>query len=219
MSNEGFFDLGLLDTADRQANDRDVKVRFLRITDPTKAVVQATNLMFPPKCRFTLPAFPQAINLMCEVAAPRFRQRRSDVFTLTDGETIVRNLTLFRRPEKWEAEFVAWNQLAHHFSPLQKILELSPDVKVKGSKAHDKFTESAYDDAKDKTTIDDTGEGVTAQPLYETVCDERADRRKRSVALVRRTDYRVRARAVYRYRQPAYGTDRSHDQRPHRAIQ
>lgn len=153
MSNEGFFDLGLLDVADRPANDPDVKIRFFRIADPTRTIVHATNLTFPPKRRFTLPAFPQAVNLVCEVTASRFRQRRSDVFTLTDGETITRNLTLFRRPEKWAAEFVLWNQLANHFAPLQKLLEDSPKIKVRGGKTHDKFTETAYDNLSDKTTV------------------------------------------------------------------
>lgn len=153
MSNEGFFDLGLLDTADRPVIDSDVKVRFFRITDPTTTVAQATKLTFPPRRRFTLPAFPQAVNLVCDVTAPRHRPRRSDAFTLTDGETITRNLTLFRRPEKWEAQFVPWDQLANHFSPLQKILEQSPKMKVRGAKTYDSFTEAAYDNTSDKTTL------------------------------------------------------------------
>lgn len=153
MSNEGFFELGLLDTADRPVNDSEVRVKFFRLTDPGATIAQATKLTFPPRRRFTLPAFPQAANLVCEIAAPRFKLRRSDLFTLTDGETISRNLTLFRKPEKWDVEFVVWNQLANHFLPLQKILEDSPRIKIKGGKTHDKFIESTYDAAGDKTTI------------------------------------------------------------------
>jgi hypothetical protein len=152
MSNQGFFELGLLDVAGRPANDTSVKVNFIRVAD-NKVVAQSTNLVFPPAHRFVLPAFPQERNLFAEVAAPRFRQRRSGIFTLTDGETITRNLTLFRQPGKWAASFDAWDQLPNQHQPLKKVLDKSSAVKVKGGETLGKFTQAAYDNVSNPTTI------------------------------------------------------------------
>ena len=144
MSNEGFFQLGLMDVEGRPVNESGVKVSFIRITE-NKVISSAANLGFPPPHRFALPAFPQEKNLLCEVTAPRFRQRRSGIFTLTDGETIVRNLSLFRRPDKFAADFTEWDQLPSLFLPLKTILGRSSAVKVKGGRLLGKFTEAAYD--------------------------------------------------------------------------
>ncbi len=144
MANEGFFELGLLDVAGRPVNETGVKVSFVRVTE-NKVISTASNLAFPPPHRFAVPAFPQEKNLLCEVTTPRYRQRRSGIFTLTDGETIVRNLTLFRRPDKFTASFTAWDQLPSHFLPFKSALNKSSAVKVKGGKMLGKFTESAYD--------------------------------------------------------------------------
>src|SRR3954470_17558807 len=118
MSNQGFFELGLLDVAARPANDAGVRVSFFRISD-NREVSKSTGLAFPPAHRFVLPAFPQERNLFAEVTPSRFRQRKSGVFTLTEGETIPRNLTLFRQPGKWAASFDAWDQLPNHHQPLK----------------------------------------------------------------------------------------------------
>jgi hypothetical protein len=152
MSNEGFFQLGLLDVSGRPVNESKVKVGFIRVVD-NKLISSSTNLDFPPSRRFALPAFPQEKNLFCEVTPPRYRMRRSGVFTLTDGETIVRNLTLFRRPEKWSAEFTAWDQLSSHFLPFKEVLKKSSAVKVKGGKTLGKLTEAAYDGVTGNTEV------------------------------------------------------------------
>src|SRR5215212_2154869 len=99
MGNEGFFELGLLNAENRPANESDVVVGFHRISDPPTFLVKVRDLSFPPNRRFTVPAFPQADNLICDIVTPRFRQRKSAVFTLFDGETIIRNLTVVRRPD------------------------------------------------------------------------------------------------------------------------
>jgi hypothetical protein len=151
MANEGFFQIGLMDVEGRPVNETGVKVSFIRVTD-NKTISSTTNLAFPPPHRFALPAFPQESNLVCEVTTPRFRQRRSGIFTLTDGETIARNLSLFRLPNKFSASFTAWDQLPSLFLPLKTLLGKSSAVKVKeGGKLLGKFTEAVYD-------------GVTATP-------------------------------------------------------
>ena len=152
MGNQGFFELGLLDVAARPANDTNVKVTFTRTSD-NREIARATNLVFPPAHRFVLPAFPQDRNLFAEVTAPRFRQRKSGIFTLTDGETIARNLTLFRLPGKWAASFDAWDQLPNHHQPLKSVLERSSAVKVKGGESLGRFTQAAYDGVTNAKTI------------------------------------------------------------------
>ena len=152
MSNEGFFQLSLIDVVGRPVNESSVKVGFVRVTD-NKTISAATNLDFPPHHRFAIPAFPQEKNLFCEVTPPRYRMRRSGIFTLTDGETIVRNLTLFRRPDKWSASFTSWDQLSSHFLPLKDVLKKSSAVKVKGGKLLGKFTEAIYDGTSEKSEI------------------------------------------------------------------
>lgn len=152
MSNEGFFQLGLQDVAGRPVNEANVRVSFIRVSD-NKVIATASKLDFPPPHRFALPAFPQESNLVCEVTTPRYRQRRSGVFTLTDGETIIRNLNLFRRPDKFSTGFTEWNQLSSHFLPLKEVLKNSSAVKVKGGRMLGKFTEAAYDNLTEKTEI------------------------------------------------------------------
>jgi len=152
MSNQGFFELGLLDMAARPANESNVKVSFFRAIE-NKEISKAMGLSFPPAHRFALPAFPLERQLFCEVTPPRFLQRKSEVFTLTDGETISRNLTLFRRSDKWKAEFDTWDNLPNLHLPLKKVLERSSAVKVKSGDQLGKFTQATYDNVSDKKTI------------------------------------------------------------------
>src|SRR5712691_10810205 len=119
MGNEGFFELGLLTAENKPANEISVTIGFQRISDPTRFVVRVRDLTFPPNQRFTVPAFPQAANLVCDIVTPRFRERKSAVFTLFDVETIIRNLTVIRNPNKWHAQFVEWHQLPNELLPLK----------------------------------------------------------------------------------------------------
>ncbi|HEY0172456.1 MAG TPA: hypothetical protein VGB98_15650 [Pyrinomonadaceae bacterium] len=152
MSNQGFFELGLLDMAARPVSESNVKVGFFRATE-NREISRATGLSFPPSHRFALPAFPQERQMFCEVTPPRFLQRKSGVFLLTDGETVSRNLTLFRRSDKWKAEFVAWDSLPNLHLPLKKVLDGSPAVKVKGGGKIGKFTQATYDNVGDQKTV------------------------------------------------------------------
>lgn len=152
MSNEGFFQLGLIDVEGRPVNETGVKVSFIRVME-NRIISSAKDLAFPPSRTFPLPAFPQEKNLISEVTPPRFRSRRSDNFTLTDGETIVRNLTLFRRPDKFTADFTAWDQLPSLFSAFKTVLSESSAVKVKGGRLLGKITETTYDGIVDKTEV------------------------------------------------------------------
>jgi hypothetical protein len=157
MANEGFFEFGLIDTAGNRVVDSKVTVKFIRGSD-NKTISHAKDLEFPPSRVFRVPAFPQEQNLLCEVTPSKWRQRTSDFFTLTDGETIVRNLTVFRKPDKWSAQFLPWSNLPVQFVRLQHVLHNSPDVKIRGGKTVGLFTESTYDAATDpKSVIAKTG--------------------------------------------------------------
>jgi hypothetical protein len=152
MANEGFFQLDLMTVEGRPVNETGVKVSFIRVLE-NKIISSATNLEFPPPHRFAVPAFPQEHNLLCEVTPPRFRQRRSGIFTLTDGETISRNLTVFRRPDKFAASFTAWDQLPSLFLPFKGVLNKSSAVKVMGGRLLGKFTETTYDGITEKKEV------------------------------------------------------------------
>lgn len=152
MANEGFFRLDLMTVEGRPVNDPGIKVSFIRMLE-NKSILSASNLKFPPPHTFTVAAFPQEHNLLCEVTPPRFRQRRSGVFTLTDRETISRNLTLFRRPDKFAASFTTWDQLPSFFLPLKGVLNKSSAVKVKGGRLLGKLTETNYDVINEKKEV------------------------------------------------------------------
>lgn len=145
MGNEGFFQLDLLTVENRPTNETGVTVGFYRSTEPTKYISRIRDLSFPPTSRFVVPAFPQASNLVCDIDAPRFRRRTSKTFTVSDGETIARNLTMLRLPKKWDAQFAPWSQLPNELAPLKKILESSTNVRLKGGKALGRFAEDVYD--------------------------------------------------------------------------
>ncbi len=153
MSNEGFFELGLLDAENKPANETGVTIGFHRISAPDKFIRRDRDLSFPPNRRFTIPAFPQADNLICDIVAPRYRHRKSTAFTVFDGETIIRNLTVIRRPDKWKAKFDLWHQLPNELLPLKRVLETSTSVKLKGGRTLGKFTDDVYDNIGDDSKL------------------------------------------------------------------
>ena len=153
MPNEGIFELILIDVKRNPVRDT-LDVEFRRASDG-KAIREASDLSFPPTLAFRLPAFPQAINLYCDITPTRFRMRKSGFFTLTDGETIRRELTVMRLPSQWRARFERWAQLPARFDPLKTLLLAAPDVKVKEkSGTLGRFAEAAYDDVDDQKTIE-----------------------------------------------------------------
>lgn len=151
MPNEGFFQLSLMDVRGRPINESNVKVGFVRVVDNKS--ISSNNFDFPPAHTFTLPAFPQGKHMFCDVTAPRYRMRRVAPFLLTDGETITRNISLFRRPDKWTANFTAWDQLGSQFLAVKDVLKESSAVKVKGGKLLGKFTEATYDGVTEKNEV------------------------------------------------------------------
>lgn len=154
MANEGILELELRDVRGRPAQDANVRVRFFKNAHTT-AIGDEVLAAFPPGVSARLPAFPQAQNVSCDITPTRYRMRSSGFFTLTDGERIRRSLSVLRVPSQWNARFERWTQLTAHFDSLKKVLEASPDLRVKGKAGTiASFTASGYDDADERRTIE-----------------------------------------------------------------
>lgn len=152
MSNQGFFELGLLDMSRRPAKESGVDVAFHRAVSHQE-ITKVRGLNFPPSHTVALPAFPQEKQMYCLVTPKRYRQRTSDVFILPHGETVRRNLTLFRLSSEWDAKFDAWDNLPSLHSRLKTVLGSSSAVKVKGGLKLGKFTEATYDGVSDEKSV------------------------------------------------------------------
>ncbi len=154
MPNEGTFALDLIGVEGKTITDPDTDIQFRRGSDQ-QVISQALNLPFPPPKKFKLPAYPQAQNLYADISPTRYRMRKSDFFTLTHNQTTSQKLSVLRDPKRWQANFVAWHQLPKSFKPLQRVLEISPNISVqeKSSLVFAKFTEATYDGVTDEKAI------------------------------------------------------------------
>jgi hypothetical protein len=151
--NQGTFELTLLGVDGTPAKDPSTFISFIRSGDGTE--IDRNTKTFPPSRRFLLPAFPQERAIVCSITPQRYRSREVGVFTLTDGETIRRQPTVFRRPEKWSAKFDKWANLPASLKPLQDCLTNSPELRTKDGKNLGRFTDTAYEniDPGDRPTI------------------------------------------------------------------
>jgi hypothetical protein len=153
MGNEGFLELTLLGVDSEPAHDPATFVEFLRV--PGSVQIGSAKRAFPPARLFKLPAFPQEKAIACLITPERHRHREVGVFMLTHNETIRRQPTVFKVPQKWEADFVEWAELPDAFTKLQDVLEESDDLRVRKGKVFKKFVEDEYDgvDSGDRVTI------------------------------------------------------------------
>jgi hypothetical protein len=153
VANQGTLELTLLSVDGSPAKDPATFVSFQRVSD-RQEILRATR-SFPPARKFPLPAFPQERAISCFVSPERYRHRNVGVFTLTDGETITRQPTVMRLPHLWTAEFTRWEDLDDSFDQLERILDSSPDLRVKDGMLLGRFVEDAYDDVDpgDRATV------------------------------------------------------------------
>lgn len=121
MDNVGNLVLDLTDAEGNPAEESNCRVEIVRLDQVT--IARASNLQFPPKHRFTLPAFPQAQNLHCLLTPSLYRPMQSTFFTLDDGGEIQRSAVAIRDPGQWRPEFTDWNALSAQFDPLKATLE------------------------------------------------------------------------------------------------
>lgn len=153
MGNEGTLELTLLGVDAAPAADPKTFVSFIRTSDGQE--IGRETRAFPPTRPFRLPAFPQERATACLITPERYRHRDVGIFTLTDGETIRRQPTVFRIPARWDAQFDKFAALPAFFARLQTVLGNSPAVRVKGGKRLGAFVDSVYDgvDPADRMTV------------------------------------------------------------------
>lgn len=151
MANVGTLEVTLLDVSGAEASDPDTKLTVKRGT--SQDVVRVFRTSFPPARQFSLPAFPSEHVLAPFIDPSRYRSKSLPFFTLTNGKTITRNVTVFRKPSEWEPVFAKWNELTDRFKPLKDVLTASPRVRVRGAAAIDDFTGGHYDKATDDARV------------------------------------------------------------------
>lgn len=153
MANRGFLELTLLDVAAEPAVDPETLVSVFRAQDGTELVRQ--KHAFPGMARIEVPAFPTEHRLSCAVTPSRYHRREAGFFTLMDGESITRRLTVLRRASAWQAQFDAWTGLAADLGPLKKTLDASHDLRVKEGTRLGRFTGAKFDsvDPADRRTV------------------------------------------------------------------
>lgn len=142
MANQGTYRLALLDTRSQAALDAKVRVTFKR-EDGTVISVNSLSLSGPVS--FPLPAFPDVKALLGLLEPSRFRAREIPFFMLTHGETVYRQLSVFRQPNQWNAVFDPWQKVQAAAQGLATLLANSPDVAVKGWKTYPSLADAAYD--------------------------------------------------------------------------
>lgn len=121
MDNIGNLVLDLTNAEGKPAEEPDCRVEFVRLDQVTIAL--ANHLQFPPRHRFTLPAFPQAQNLHCVITPSLYRLVQSNFFTLADGKEIEQTASVMRDPGQWQPRFAGWNSLSSQFVPLKATLQ------------------------------------------------------------------------------------------------
>jgi hypothetical protein len=120
MGNVGHFVLDLINAEGTTAREPSCTVHFVRLDQVT--ISRSDHLEFPPKHRFTLPAFPQAQNLHCVITPSLHRMVQSGFFTLKDGEEKTESAIVFRDPSRWRPDFAKWNALPAQFDALKALL-------------------------------------------------------------------------------------------------
>ncbi len=143
MDNSGTLALNLVNAEGDFAVDPSCGVEILRLDQVS--ILRADGLQFPPKHRFTLPAFPQAQNLRCVITPSLYRIVQSGFFTLTDGAERNESALVLRDPVKWRPEFTPWNSLSEQFVSSKSVLA-DKFLKLKHGPDIGVITPATYDD-------------------------------------------------------------------------
>jgi len=153
MGNSGFFQLSLLNVSKQPAQDPNADVSFVRALDNT-TILEKTGLTFPQTYKFLLPAFPQERAQVCWITPARYRTCHSNIFTLSDNQTMSESPVVLRNPSKWNARFTRWNDLSNVFDPLKNVLTGSAAVTVKESgQPLGNFAADNFDDVDETAAI------------------------------------------------------------------
>lgn len=144
MSQSGFVELSLLQTDGAPAIAPNTRVSVRDAV--TLRRFASVHVSFPPARRLEVPAYPESQVLVVDVTPERYLPRSSMGFTVTNGETITRRLTVLRNPRKWQAAFTAYAQLPVQFDSLRSVLERSPNVRMLGGASIGGLAGPAYDE-------------------------------------------------------------------------
>jgi hypothetical protein len=150
MSNIGKLGLTIRNIENQPALDPKTRIDVKR-KDGT-AILRFRELNLPLNAQLEIPAFPQESNLFCDVTPKRYRDFRTEFFTLSTSTPGTIEARAMRLPQHWSARFTAWNQLSADFTPFKTILEKSNVKMIKGANLG-KFTENNYDAASTEKTV------------------------------------------------------------------
>lgn len=194
MSNSATFVLELVNAEGGIAADPSCGVEILRLDQVS--IVRASGLQFPPKHRFTLPAFPQAQNLHCLITPSLYRTVSSEFFTLKDKTERDECALVVRAPHKWKPEFTPWNLLSTQFDALKSVLQ-GKLLKLKHGPDVGVITDTTYDEMTRPTTslakmallnlfvvLSTQKDPVTVHPWFDFVKQILVIDRERFVAIV-----------------------------------
>ncbi len=151
MAHQGRFRFELLSVDGKVVEDPEVKVIFRRKRDGRE--VFNAQLDSISRLDFHLPAYPIENFMQCEIEPSLFRRHVTSSFIVRNGEQVelegdlVRGggLVFLRSPDKWQAVFRSWNELAPGFGPLKQVLEESHGIEVAGGEGLERLTGDSYD--------------------------------------------------------------------------
>ncbi len=130
MADVAYFTIDLLNAEGQPAEESNCEVAFRR-TDNSAAVV-AHHVVFPPKRRFAIPAFPREKVLYCDIAPTLYRPVKSRFFTPDSGNPQVEAVTVLRIPEAWTPQCLQYSQLpSDRFDQFKRVLTNSRQVDLK----------------------------------------------------------------------------------------
>jgi hypothetical protein len=194
MDNLGNLILDLINAEGAPANETDCTIEFVRLDQVVTG--RSDHLEFPPRHRFTLPAFPQAQNLHCRITPSLYRMLQSEFFTLDDGETKTESAIVLRDPARWRPDFEPWTSLPPAFDGLKSILadrllklKHGPDVGVITPAVYDGMSSTALVLAKMAllnlfVVLSTQNDPVSSQPWFDFIKQILVIDQERFVAVV-----------------------------------
>jgi hypothetical protein len=155
MPNTATFELALIDVRGNLLADPRTEVQFFDAPDRSRQLGPTVTVSFDGRNRrrFTIPAIPEVTAVHGSIHPSRCRARRLGFFTPTANETVLRSLTFFRDPDKVAARFTPWAELGNSFAGLRRLLERSPELRIRGGKMLGTFTGPTYDDVRDDRAV------------------------------------------------------------------
>lgn len=149
---KGSVKLELRNVEQESINEDNITIRLVRFSEQ-KILLRFPGVSSPPDPTLSVPAFPDEKNLVLRINTSRYRQIETEIFTLQDGQSITKSLNLFRKPDKWRADFISWTSLSNQFKALKELLVNSLSVRILHGKTLGKLVEQTYDNFTENKDI------------------------------------------------------------------